>query len=538
MRMALDQEDPSDGSIEKCPYDFDYKKHKYVKKNVLVKSVVYYCFYYRNRKLGFCKDAELRIPRDKNTGEVLYDKLVVSGKHNFACCKRNGVCTDEYNYLEKDAELANAVEKENLTPKKAKLAHIPKNLDEVMRIRTREIATDAAYRTTPAVDIWAIVKKEMDDKYESWTSLHRDQVMNLVKNTRTELNQGNAIAMIEDTPDYYLMKDSKTAFFRYHASVPNPDDETKPMMRIMAFGNPELLRLLKGRNLDLYMDATFDCCPHPFQQCLIIMMYEPTCSYYVPVMYILMTNKNETCYWHAFNQVVIQSQWTLNVKTYTSDFERALMNQAKHQFGADATHVGCLFHLKQAWRRYLLGENIQMPETDVTRAMKIGVLDLLCVIPRDEIVTYGIPFLREKLEKEADADTIKKWDIFWKYFDYWLSIIPSWNICEENGEYIELTNRTNNALERYNRRINELFKDKKPPRLIEFVQICEKESRFQAEQLRQIREGKRLEVERDEATIPEIDPEYYIFKERTKKTSTTTTTTTKTTSTKKSTKKK
>ena len=133
---------------------------------------------------------------------------------------------------------------------------------------------------------------------------------------------------------------------------------------------------------------------------------------------------------------------------------------------------------------------------------------------------------------------IKKWDIFWKYFDYWLSIIPSWNICEENGEYIELTNRTNNALERYNRRINELFKDKKPPRLIEFVQICEKESRFQAEQLRQIREGKRLEVERDEATIPEIDPEYYIFKERTKKTSTTTTTTTKTTSTKKSTKKK
>ena len=43
--------------------------------------------------------------------------------------------------------------------------------------------------------------------------------MNLVKNTRTELNQGNAIAMIEDTPDYYLMKDSKTAFFRYHASM-------------------------------------------------------------------------------------------------------------------------------------------------------------------------------------------------------------------------------------------------------------------------------------------------------------------------------
>ena len=127
---------------------------------------------------------------------------------------------------------------------------------------------------------------------------------------------------------------------------------------------------------------------------------------------------------------------------------------------------------------------------------------------------YGIPFLRAKLEKEADADTIEKWDIFWKYFDYWMRIVPIWNICEgDDGEYLELTNRTNNALERYNRHFNDLFKKKKPS-LIEFEQICEKESRFQAGQLRDIRGGKRLEVERDSATIPEIDPEYYIFKNK------------------------
>jgi hypothetical protein len=312
-RMRV-QEDPSDGSIEKCPYDFDFRRHKYVKKNLLKKSVVYYCFYYRNGKLGYCKNAELRIPRDRSTGEVLYNDLVVTGKHNFACCQRNGVDTDEYDYLEKNTELANELEKENLTPKKARLANIPKKVDETMRIRTRELATDPAYRTTAPVDLWAILKKEMDDKYECWTGLHRDQVLNLIKNTRTELNQGNAIAAITDTPDYYLMTDSKSAFVRYQASMPNPENETKPMMRMMVFGNPELLRLLKGRNLDLYMDATFDCCPDPFYQCLIIMIYEPTCSYYVPVMYILMTHKNETLYWHAFNQVVIQSQWTLNVK--------------------------------------------------------------------------------------------------------------------------------------------------------------------------------------------------------------------------------
>ena len=137
---------------------------------------------------------------------------------------------------------------------------------------------------------------------------------------------------------------------------------------------------------------------------------------------------------------------------------------------------------------------------------------LICYgFPRDEIATYGIPFLRAKLESEADDDTIKKWDIFWDYFDYWMGIVPSWNVCEKDGEYLELTNRTNNALESYNRRFNNLF-NKKPPTLIEFVQICEKESWFQAIQLRSIRENKRPEVDREQATIPDIDPEYYIFK--------------------------
>ena len=130
------QPDRSSRTVETCPYDFDFQKFKYVKKNELKKSVVYYCFYFRNGKIGYGKDVELRIPIDhKNSGLVLYNKLSITGKHNFACCNRNGVPTDGYDYLEKDAELANALEeKENLTPEKAKLANIPKNVDEVMRI--------------------------------------------------------------------------------------------------------------------------------------------------------------------------------------------------------------------------------------------------------------------------------------------------------------------------------------------------------------------------------------------------------------------
>jgi hypothetical protein len=73
-----------------------------------------------------------------------------------------------------------------------------------------------------------------------------------------------------------------------------------------------------------------------------------------------------------------------------------------------------------------------------------------------------------------------------------------------------MVNRTNNALERYNKRFNSLFPKK--PTLIDFVQTVEAESRAQAEELRQVHTNKRREVERDEPTIPKIDCEYYIFK--------------------------
>ncbi len=39
-----------------------------------------------------------------------------------------------------------------------------------------------------------------------------------------------------------------------------------------------------------------------------------------------------------------------------------------------------------------------MDEGSVTIAMKIGSLDLLSLIPWDEVVEYGIPYLRSLLE--------------------------------------------------------------------------------------------------------------------------------------------
>ena len=54
-------------------------------------------------------------------------------------------------------------------------------------------------------------------------------------------------------------------------------------------------------------------------------------------------------------------------------------------------------HLKQAWRRFLVKE-LWMDEGSATTAMKIGLLDLLSVIPQEEVIEYGIPFLHSLLE--------------------------------------------------------------------------------------------------------------------------------------------
>ena len=44
--------------------------------------------------------------------------------------------------------------------------------------------------------------------------------------------------------------------------------------------------------------------------------------------------------------------------------------------------------------------------------MEIGALDMLCIIPSDDIEKYGIPFLCiciSVFKKEADDETCKKW---------------------------------------------------------------------------------------------------------------------------------
>jgi hypothetical protein len=290
-------------------------------------------------------------------------------------------------------------------------------------------------------------------------------------------------------------------------------------IRIMIFGNPALVGMLKNPRLDVFLDAAFDCVPTPFLQCLIFMMYDHATSSYLPIMYALISSKCKEAYRHVFNQIVALLQWKINVRTYSTGYKMALMEQMDVQFGGlnGGTHHSCFFHLKQAWQRYLI-KKCNMDSEAVTAAMKTGILDLLCVLPHDKVKTYRIPYLRASLAVGLTKKEHEKWEIFWSYFrKQWLPILSRWNISnmklndDISLAHYDMVNCTNNGLECYNCHFNALF----PPKLslLHFVKFLEEELRYQDSKLQDICHGRRKGAEHKETTIPWLPEAYLEFKD-------------------------
>jgi hypothetical protein len=158
------------------------------------------------------------------------------------------------------------------------------------------------------------------------------------------LNFGDAISTAENTPDYSQMADSGREFLQVSMVFHHPK-EGEDQIWITIFGNLALMGLLKTPQLDVYVDATSSCCPNPFSQCLIFMIYGHTTSSYVPILYALMMSKYKEAYWHVFNQVVVIFKWKIQVRTYCTNYEIALMKEADIAFGGTngGTHIGCFF---------------------------------------------------------------------------------------------------------------------------------------------------------------------------------------------------
>ncbi|KAF0990418.1 hypothetical protein HZS_7382 [Henneguya salminicola] len=112
---------------------------------------------------------------------------------------------------------------------------------------------------------------------------------------------------------------------------------------------------------------------------------------------------------------------------------------------------------------------------------KSPILELLTLIPINEI-SLGIEYIKIKTINEYDAI------LFWTYFqNAWIKKYnPTlWTLC--NIEDMEIFGRTNNALERYNRRLNDFFVNSHP-NLASFVSIIKNEFLYHSELCKQIRQ--------------------------------------------------
>jgi hypothetical protein len=178
------------------------------------------------------------------------------------------------------------------------------------------------------------------------------------------------------------------------------DKDTRPFLqfynKILIKGNletmigwshPSLLRISSRKKLNLFVDCTFSICPAGFSQCLIFMIYEDATHLYIPIFYVLLQSKHEATYREAVHQIIRATEYQIGASSITCDFEIGLYN-AIHCYFPQATPTLCLFHFKQALRRWFKKKTVDTDDLKMLIGAN-GLIDILCIINPQTILTHG-----------------------------------------------------------------------------------------------------------------------------------------------------
>ena len=172
--------------------------------------------------------------------------------------------------------------------------------------------------------------------------------------------------------------------------------------------------------------------------------------------------------------------------------------------------IGCLFNWKQAIRRWMLKNGLS--EGVVSHLMTPGELDLLCYLDTTDVIPFGIPYLKEKYSNYAAP-----MEAFWSYFEKtWVTgvyDIDLWNISRFKNNFDSIQNRTNNALERYNRTMNDLF-GHRTPSLPVFVDKIKEACKNILQKLEDIKNKRCNQAVRELMGYLKIPEAFYDFKAR------------------------
>ena len=248
-------------------------------------------------------------------------------------------------------------------------------------------------RETPE-EIWDSCRTQFETEANGlpYAALTCEQAKNLVSNTRKKLSGGDSIRAMESFKFSTIDEIDGSFFLQFNILRPLQWKKSLPLKltRILGFANPQLLGLLRDKNVSCYFDGTFDCTPLPFKQTLILMVKDNRTASYVPVFYILLEGKSEHVYKAALKQILLEQE-SFTPGEIHCDFERGLINAIQCVFPKSPI-VGCLFHFKQAIHRKL--KELAISSEEIVFFMRPGMLDILTLIPPEEIVTFGIPYVR------------------------------------------------------------------------------------------------------------------------------------------------
>lgn len=342
---------------------------------------------------------------------------------------------------------------------------------------------------------------------------------------------GNWEGMIRTRPLLVTLSPTPHVFLQFDYSYPKTskiNDNKLDLSRMIGWGNPQLFHILRESRRHIFADCTYRIVPKEFYQIMIIMVYSRAHDYYTPVFYVLLQDKSEKTYKIAFEHIVKAIGGSIDVATFTGDFELSLVKAAKTVFGdKDTDYVLCWFHLKQAIRKKAIAiglspevVNVLVGSEDIDApGATRGLVNLLTVIDPTEIESFGIPYIRKEMEQfeEKFKDLL---DEFWKYFKKtWMTLykVEDWNVARlkkriEDGETNVIINRTNNPLERYNRRLNGLFPNPHPS-VPELVNALRKEAQHQQDKLNRILEKTYVPTERRSVIFTSIPTKYLLYKE-------------------------
>jgi hypothetical protein len=246
------------------------------------------------------------------------------------------------------------------------------------------------------------------------------------------------------------------------------------------WASTECMNLLKQSD-HLFVDATFRIVPQHYKQLLIFMGHHTTTDVYFPAMYVLMDSKKECAYEYVLRVVF---SWVGNSqlpKRVTTDFEQGLINVLCQVLPNDTDYIGCYFHFKHAIRRKLIELGFGNNAEYLTNLSGVLTLINLCEIELcleyiEEKALAIAPNMEEKIKKFHDY-----------FIEYWKPKFNFWNISRFATVYSKLK-RTNNCVERYNRRLNEMFLVSHP-NIAQLANVLKGEECYYTEYIKSIMEG-------------------------------------------------